>query len=216
MDTNVNEISTGGIDAGLLATVIHELNLARRFISSYPKGHPVVSTSCERAADMFARLFSTQDEITIGVAKETLLLGADSLDRLTPVVKGVARILFHHGIALISFRKGLTAGEIEEFNGILRLKRSSIAAAGGIEQLMQEAGIEHLRVRKICYDAFRASDELSECGQMEVLSPWEAFVRRLTATTLAPPSDGDFSVGPVELAEIVNDRYSITLPGGAR
>jgi len=212
MHPSVNDNSTGGIDNGLLTEIVHEFNLARRNVLSYPKGHPVVSRTCERVAGLFDRLFTGRGEITFGVAKETLLFGADSLDRFTPAVKGVAGMLFHHGIALVTFMKGLSPGEIEAFSGILGLKRTGIAAAGGIEQLMREAGIEHLRVRKICYDAFRASDELSECGQLEILTPWEGFVRRLSAATLEPPPDGDFPAGPSELAGLVNDRYSIT-PG---
>ncbi|MRR58244.1 MAG: HEAT repeat domain-containing protein [Deltaproteobacteria bacterium] len=211
MDTNVNENSTGGFDAGLLATVIHELNLARRYVSSYPKGHPVVSTSCERAADMFARLFSTRDEITIGVAKETLLLGADSLDRLTPVVKGVARILFHHGIALISFRKGLTAGEIEKFNEILLSKRGHIAAGGGIEKLVPEAGIEHLQIRRIRYDSFQVSDDLSDSEQRGRVtsSIWESFVRRVMQNELSDSGITDDPVAPEDLAEFLNSKSGV-------
>jgi hypothetical protein len=206
MDTNVNENPTGGIDTGLLATIIHELNLARRYVSSYPKGHPVVSRSCERAAEMFGRLFSTQDEITLGITKESLLLGADSLERLTPVAKGVARILFHHGIALITFRKGLTSQEIEKFNEILMSKRERVAACGGIEKLVSEAGIGHLQIRKIRYDAFQVSDEPSggELRGRESSSLWESFVRRIMQDDLSSAGIQDCPVTPEELAEILN------------
>jgi len=209
MNTNAIENPDGGIDNGLLAEIVHELNLAHRNVSAYPKGHPVVSRSCEKVTELFDRLFSSRREITFGVAKETLLFGADSLARLNPMVKGVARILFYHGIALITFRKGLSPREIEAFNGILALKRERVAAEGGIEQLMLHAGIEHLRISRIRYDAFHAEEDPLEGEQRDgyVPSLWERFVDGLMRNIpLAAPSGGCPDI-PEYLAVVFNDRY---------
>lgn len=209
MDTNFIKNPTGGIDDGLLAEIVHEFNLARRNVSSYPKGHPVVARSCERVADLFERLLSDRDELTFGIAKETLLFGADSLARTTPAVKGVARVLFYHGIALITFRKGLTPKEIEEFNGILALKRARISADGGMDQLMHRAGIENLRITRIRYDAFHAGGDSAGSDRYDpaLSSLWECFVRGLMQDVPSLGSDGDVPATPEALAELLNGLY---------
>lgn len=205
MDNYRNEISTEGIDPALLATIVHELNLARRHVSSYPKGHPVVSNSCERVVQHFSTLFAARDAITIGVAKETLFLEGQSLERLTPVVKEIARALFHHGLALVTFRDGLSAAEIEKFNRILMWKRAEIAAGGGIEKVALDAGLEHIRITRIRYDYFQRDDGPVPEGVGESSSLWETFVQRLVKGEPCGASSADCPVTPEKMAGMLNE-----------
>ena len=155
------EIVSVGLDAAFIGTVVRELGSAHRTVSSYPKGHPVVVQACERSAAMLARVCANHESITLGVARDTLMIGEGSLGVLAPVARNYVRTLAHHGVARIAFRKGVTAAEIEGFSQILTAKRADVAAKGGIEQVVQGAGIRHLQVCSIQYDAFQAAGAVS-------------------------------------------------------
>jgi hypothetical protein len=219
MDNGGTENVSVGLDIGLIATVVRELAGARRNVSSYPKGHPVVVRTCERAAELLARLCADREEITLGVARETLMIGEGSLGTLVPAARNFARTLAHHGIALITFHKGVTAAEIEAFSQILTEKRAKISAEGGIEQIVQGAGIRHLKVCGIQYDAFQVAENApggKDDGQRPCCSSlWETFVLSLMQggdALFRTGSDLKSPVSPEDLAGMVNSQAPNSLP----
>lgn len=208
MDASTSESSLTSLDTGLLSKIIHEFNIARRYVSSYPKGHPVVTGSCERVAGLFHQLFDSRDELTMGIAKDSLVIDGHSFDRITPFARHFARSLFYHRVALVTFQKGLTAGEVERFNDILTAKREQIAAQGGIEVAFREAGLLNPRIVEISYDAFHAAGDISDGDERDGIAPsslWETFVQDLLQDTfpssLTPPSS-DAALGPESLLSI--------------
>ncbi len=183
MENERTEVISAGLDVSLIGAVVRELAGAYRNVSSYPKGHPVVVQACERAAGMLAQVCANRETITLGVARETLMIGDSSLGTLVPAARNYVRTLAHHGVALLTFRKGVTAVEIEGFCQILVEKRSEISANGGIEYVVRGAGIRHLEVSSIQYDAFQAVEDVpGEIGSQQGPirhSLWETFIRRL-------------------------------------
>ncbi len=210
MDASTPESPLTSLDTGLLSKIIHEFNIARRYVSSYPKGHPVVTGSCERVAGLFHQLFDSRDELTMGIAKDSLVIDGCSLDRITPFARHFARSLYYHHVALVTFQKGLTAGEVERFNDILTAKREQIAAQGGIEAAFREAGLLNPRIMEISYDAFHAAGDISDGGERDGSAPsslWETFVQELLRDThpssLTAPSS--YAVlGPESLLAILH------------
>jgi hypothetical protein len=205
MNASTPESALTSLDTGLLSALIHEFNIARRYVSSYPKGHPVIKGSCEKVAGLFQRLLGSRDELTMGVAKDSLLIEGHALDRITPLARHFARSLYYHRIALVTFQKGLTAGEVEAFNGILTAKREQIAACGGIEVVFRDAGLSNPRIMEIRYDAFHAVGDISDDDERDAGAPpslWEAFVREILPSPLTPPSS-DAVMDPEELLGVI-------------
>ncbi|MGA7826204.1 MAG: HEAT repeat domain-containing protein [Geobacteraceae bacterium] len=208
-----------GLDVALIGAAVRELAGARRNVSSYPQGHPVVAQSCERAAEMLGRLCSDRETICLGVSRETLVTDRGSLVALVPASRNFVRTLAHHGVVSLTCRKGVTAGEVELFNQIITEKRAHIFAKGGIEQVVHDAGIRNLEVSCIQYEAFQAA----ESGQQEDLwheipyrrSLWETFVSRYVQEAKDTFSSGEElkgSVSPENLAGIVNSRSHESIP----
>ncbi len=56
------------LDARLLSDAVIELNIARRNVSVYPKGHYLVEKSLNRTFDFFKSLFDLRSEITIALS----------------------------------------------------------------------------------------------------------------------------------------------------
>jgi len=219
MESERTEVVSLGLDVGLIREVVRELAGAHRNVSSYPKGHPVVVQACERAAGILANVCANREAITLGVARETLMVGEGSLGTLVPAARNLVRILAHHGVALITFRQGVTSVEIEGFCQILTEKRAEVSAKGGIEQVLYGAGIRHLKVCSIQYDDFQAVKNVPQGEGLEqdpcCRSLWETFIVRLMQGTddhfLTVKGLGS-PLSPQEMVGLVNSQSHESIP----
>lgn len=209
MDTNSSELCLSSPDSELFSRILQELTICRRNVSSYPKGHPVVAASCEKVAGLFTRLFESREELTVGIGRDSLCIDGRSFQRLTPVARAFTKPLLYHHVAVITFARGITAREIENFNVILAAKRESVSASGGIETVVRDAGFENLRVRAVRYDCVHVSDDIAsaeEDGRQGTSSLWESFVlEMMRADTPSFPMDAvsDTVAGPEALLGIL-------------
>lgn len=214
MEINPTDSIADGPESVLLSTIVYEFNVSRRYVSAYPKGHPIVASSCGKLSSLFSRLFETRDAVTLGIAKDALILDTMPLSRQNPVFKDFARTLFSRGIAVITFLSGVNQEEILAFNGLLAERREQIRARGGIENCMSDSGISHILVTKIDYDAFHATEQpLTRNDSDDSASPgtlWETLVNSLMEggpTGSGSPAPHPDQVDPAELAEILNTRF---------
>lgn len=212
MDPSLHtDIQSSGIDIKVLSSLIIELNISRRNFKSYPKGHPVIETAFQKAISIYNKLLEAQDEISIGVAKDALMYGPTILEKNNLVFRDFARVLFEHGIGVLTLRRGLTTKELENFNVILGLKRDEINRYGGIETLWEKGHIASLAITAIRYDLFMAVDnETDEDGSQAAASEgiWERFTRGLMDGTISHhDGQAEANVEPEVLASILNSKY---------
>ena len=203
------------LDTKALSDFIFELNISRRCVTSYPKGHPLISASMKKVVNLLPKLLEFREEITLGIARDTLIFGKSFLDRKNPVYQDYAKILFHHGIAALKIEKELEPEELLRFNEILSQNWEKIREEGGIERVVDAAGIRHLRVKAIEYGLFRATED----DQLEVPTNggqdkknstiWGDFVRALLDGTLDPSGERlpiTADIDPAILAQIMNQQ----------
>lgn len=206
-------------DTKNLSAFIIELNIALRLVTSYPKDHPVVTSSLQKVLELLEKLQESGEEITIGVARDSLMAGHSALDGRNPVYKNLARVLFDHDIAAITFKKNTTQEELKNFCGLMFRKRDDIRESGGIEKVAAEAGISNILVKKINYSYFTTTEEDrivpsgSEGIKKDESSLWESFVHGLLDGKLDPSGVGVDLPGALEpgfLADMINglDRRS--------
>ena len=97
------------IDTRLLSDAVIELNISRKNVSIYPPGHIQITKSIDRAYEVLIKLFEIRQEMTLGVAKDTLFVGQDYLDQRNPVYRDFALSMNQQGIAAVTFMRGSTA-----------------------------------------------------------------------------------------------------------
>ena len=119
MNTKRQENSSSPLDTGLLSDFIFELTICSRCVTAYPSGHPFIKASLEKATNRIPQLFEFREEITLGVARETLVFDQTLLDKKNPVFKEYAKILFRHNIGALTFEKKIEFEELVHFNEIL-------------------------------------------------------------------------------------------------
>src|SRR5512143_490435 len=179
------------LDMRLLTEAVIELNISRKNVGIYPPGHIQIAKSIDRVFQFLERLFEIRSEMTLGVAKDTLLVGQDYLDQKNPVYRDFALSMNQRGIAAVTFVRGLEREELTRFHRILTTKPDDIEAAGGIEKVMAGSSIGHIRIMAVDYGSFHVTEEQEiatpqgKADEKQDLALWQDFVSHLSAGTLA-------------------------------
>ncbi len=218
------------LDTKLLSEAIIELNISRKNVGIYPPGHIQITRSIDRACEILRRLFEIRQEMTLGVAKDTLLVGQDYLDQKNLVFRDFALSLHQQGIAAVTFISGLDKDEMVRFHRVLTTKPDDIRALGGIEKVISNLSIPHIRILPIDYGSFHLTEEqeifrprargeggehagaIGGAGDEASAGMWQDFVSHLTEGKLAGPEGQGVSlkdagqIDPVELARLLNER----------
>ena len=209
------------LDTRMLSDAVIELNISRKNVSIYPPGHIQITKSIDRAFEVLLRLFEIRQEMTLGVAKDTLFVGQNYLDQRNPVYRDFALSMNQQGIAALTFISGLDREELVRFHRIISSRPEEIEVLGGIAKVVANAGIPHIRVMAIDYSSFHLTEEKEifkthtkagdKPGDKPGAGVWQDFVSLLSTGTLATGSDGvslkDASqIDPIELAKLLNER----------
>ncbi len=205
------------LDTRLLSEAVIELNISRKNVGIYPASHIQITRSIDRAYDILRKLFEVRNEMTLGVAKDTLLVGQDYLDRKNPVYRDFALSLNLQGVAAVTFMQGLDKEELVRFHRVLTTKPEEIRAAGGVEKIMAGANTPHIKIQGIDYASFHLTEEkeiiLPRAGGREKTGStmWQDFVAQLVTENLDVSGQGKSmkdipEIDPAELAQLLNER----------
>ncbi len=139
------------LDARLLADAVIELNISRRSVSIYPPDHPVTRESVGRAFEFLLKLFELRGTITLGIAKDILVVDEHVLDRKNPVFREFALSLHEKGIAAVTFVLGLTVDELQGLHEIITDRGFTHKEIG---ESAQKKGIRNIRITPLDVSKF--------------------------------------------------------------
>lgn len=218
-DPSYNAAARDTASAPLLVKLIRELNVSRRYMGAYPRGHQVVDASLATVLDSYAAFLGERDEVALGVAGSALLLGDQPVDKANPVMRDFARVLHERGIGVLSLTPGLTREELRRFIIVLGSKREKIYGAGGIRSVWEKSGITSLGIREIRYDLFSVTEDApvqpgkagGDSGDI-----WERFALALKSGGMASGMPDDGMLDPELVAEALNRQFgedALSAPG---
>jgi hypothetical protein len=192
------------LDTRLLSEAIYELNISRHNVSIYPRNHPIVEKSLNQAYSFLLKLFELRSTITIAIAKDTLIIDDNYLDKQNPVYTDFARCLSQKSIASLTFTHGLTKEELYAFHRFLLTDVQDPSSEHMLE-LLNGCHLTHIQVGLIDYSAFSFSEgELSPEDRKTAL--WEQYVYGLLEGKLATQDSSEIVRGipPEKLAAMIN------------
>jgi hypothetical protein len=209
------------LDTSLLSDAVIELNISRKNVGIYPPGHIQITKSIDRAFEVLLKLFEIRQEMTLGVAKDTLFVGQNYLDQRNPVYKDFALSMNQQGIAAVTFVRGLDREELVRFHRIITTKPDEITSLGGIAKVVENVSIPHIRVMAIDYASFHLTEEKEifksqlkpgeKPGDKPGAGLWQDFISLLSTGTLTTTGEGispkdSSQIDPTELAKLLNER----------
>lgn len=202
------------LDTKLMSDFIYSMNIARRQVQAYPPGHKVISVAANRLVSVLPKLLEFRPEFTLGIARDTLLVGGQVLDSKNPIYRDFATYLFESRVASLTIARDLTAGDVCKFFEILRDKPEKVVKRGGLHRIMTHAAIKGISAQEIDFQAFHATEvdkvhpPKAKLVEDETSVLWKSFVNGLVAGTLDPegerlsPAASQFD--PELLADILN------------
>ncbi len=199
------------IDARLLSEAVIELNISRRSIGLYPPEHPIAEESINRAFELLKNLFEIRSSITLGIAKNTLVIDKYTLDKKNPVFSEFALSLHNKGLAAITFYNGLEVEELVSLHELITMREGPNGKA-----LLENAGkkgIRHIKLSLIDLSKFDFIQGAFKPGALES-KLWEDYVYGLLEGKLAEnEAEGIIlTIPPEQIAVFINNRISEDTP----
>ena len=195
------------IDAKLLSAAVIELNISRRSVGLYPPEHPIAKESINRAFELLNKLFELRNSITLGIAKDTLVIDEYTLDSKNPVFSEFALSLHDKGIAAITFYSGLEAVELVSLHKLITMHEGPTGKA--LLDTEEIKSLRHIRLNLVDLSSFSFVKNSFKPGALEP-NLWEDYVYGLLQGRLADKEADSviLSIPPEQIAAIINSHVS--------
>jgi len=209
VDKNLEAAKKKEEQSRLLASFIHELNITRRHLQTYPAGHPIIDSAYEKLQKLLVPLFSEYPAFAFGVAKGALLFDHQWLDRDNARINDFAKVLSKLGIAAVHFHAQPEKAELLGFAELINSDPSKISTAGGLEKLLKQQQFSCLEIIPVDYSVFRLTEQDVNKEELDE-KLWENFISRLLENSAQLPSDTSRTeLDPALVAEILNRNFAL-------
>jgi len=198
-------------DVLALTSFIHELNIARRHLLTYPPGHPMITSATGKVLDLLNPLFAHHNSISLGVAKNSLLFEKQWLDKNNRSVVDFSRSLTELDIAAVHFREQPDEQELIKLATLLNSDRQTVNQLGGLEAYLQALQLRRTEITPVDYTAFKTTELTAEEQQQAATNLWEDFLNSLLDESLGQQQGATrlSSLDPKAIADFLNRNYSI-------
>jgi HEAT repeat protein len=199
------------IDAKLLSEAVIELNISRRSVGLYPPEHPILKSSIEKAFELLRKLFELRNSITLGIAKDALVIDEYTLDKKNPVFREFALSLHGKGIAAVTFDSALEVGELVSLHELITMREGPVGNA--LLKLAEQKGLRHIQLSPIDLSVFNFMEGKTGAG-FSASKLWEDYIYGLLEGKLATGDAEDLIVHipPEQVAFYVNMQMAEDAP----
>lgn len=195
----------------LLSTFIHELNITRRHLQTYPTGHPIIAKGIENVLQRLTPLFRQYPSISLGVAKNSLLFEHQWFKQEDARVRDFALALSKRDIAAVHFTTKPSRSELLKFAAFLNLDQQDVEGRGGIGPLLESLQLTQIKLTPVDYSAFRTTENEPQASGQQAATLWEDFLSRLLEGSLTDKQHQKLAtLSPQAIAEILNKNYVLT------
>jgi hypothetical protein len=201
-------------DVRLLSEAVIELNISRKNVELYPPDHPIIKESIDRTLEHFKKLFKLRSTITLGIAKNTLVVDDLTLDKKNPIFQDFALSLFSKGIAAITFYAGLDIKDLIVLHELIIMRQGPIGEA--LVKLAEMKDLKHIKLSPLDLSVFEFKDGQLRLGVLES-KILEDYVYGLLEGRLADKDAEDLvnKIPPEQMASLINNQIQEDAPGKA-
>jgi hypothetical protein len=135
-----------------LADFLIEFSIALHKHAMYPGGHPTLGPAAEGVARRLDSLLLERGTLSLGVAREQLIIEGVATDPRNPVLKDLADRLHRHHLGAISFHRGVSPFELEEALKVVATDADRGADPIGLRQSGNIPSWKHLQLFPLTFD----------------------------------------------------------------
>ncbi len=158
--------ATSAILSRDLSDFVIELSIALHKHAMYPDGHPSLETSRTRVLRRLDSLLAERSTLSLGVARDQLIIEGVATDPRHPLLHGLARQLHAHDAGAVKFLAGVAD---EEMDQVLRMlarepERDESPRAKAPNGSHQVPSWPHVRLFPLSYDQLELMDDREDAG----------------------------------------------------
>jgi hypothetical protein len=192
-----------------LADFLVEFSIVLHKRSMYPPGHPHIQNSAVRFSNRMGALLEGRESVTLGVARNRLVIGASTTDPKNALLRELSQRLHRHRIASVQLARGATLEEIDAVLTALSADPQRDEGEGPLGKRLDKVGPwEHIRLRAMGFDKFTlnaagGSEPITE-GSAAERDAWVELARLALSTGQdeEPPGDAD----PLVVAKAIGQK----------
>lgn len=202
-------------DVPRLAEIITEFNRARSNSAIYPPHHPQIAESLDRTFQGLRELIEIRPELTLGAARDALLMAGKTLDPRNAAFREFALTLSSRNVLSITFERGFTREDLLRLHQVLSRSPEDVTRSNGVQRLAEQAGLGHIRLQEVDYSRFRFTEESEisprrpgeDKGRDDRI--WENFAEQIlvgggTGPRTPAQLRGGGDADPVEISAFIN------------
>lgn len=210
----------GGPPAALsreLADFLIELSIGLHKNAIYPPGHPLLEGATSGIAQHLAALLKDRPSLSLGVARQQLIIEGVATDEGNPVLRDLAQRLHRHQLGAVKFTPGVTATEVAEVLATLATDAGRRARPLGLEgpDVLQQW--PHARLLPLTFGQLQLLDDEPDTAGDEDASAemrtdgrgaqlWIGLARASLAGEWSnQPSDSADSTDPTAVAKAIDE-----------
>ncbi|MEW5734079.1 MAG: hypothetical protein AB1921_04445 [Thermodesulfobacteriota bacterium] len=216
----IGPFGNDALDIKLVSDIIMQLNIVRKNSALYPKGHPQLDSSLSRLMGFLSQHFNYSRDLSLAVARDSLILGGLELPRNNPIFQEYAAFLHAKSIYHFAIMPGITPEEAHNFHLLLSGEKNLALPGESLTESLARLGIAHIELKLLDMSRFTFA-EVTEIDLEQQLaaegrsgSSWQTYIKTLlekgTEEAFTTDEGGIelSNVDPVKLAKFVNSLES--------
>jgi hypothetical protein len=136
-----------------LADFLIELSIGLHKHAMYPEGHPSLAPAAERVAQRLTPLVADRGSLSLGVARDQLVIEGVATDSKNPVLADLAGRLHRHHLGAVTFRRGCDAAQIRDCLATIAVEADRTGQPLGLGPSAQLTAWSDITLYSLTYDA---------------------------------------------------------------
>jgi hypothetical protein len=183
-----------------LSEFLIELSIALNKHAMYPDGHPSLWPAAVAVTQRAALLLDERPSLSLGVARQQLVIEGVATDPRHPVLGDLAGRLHRHHLGAVTFTRGVTPEEVSAVLKQVAIEADRSGQPLGLGPPERLAKHEHVRLHALTYERLELVDEGREAGGLVGAQLWVGLAR----AALAAEGSGDESTDAVVIAKAID------------
>src|SRR2546426_6048159 len=190
-----------------LADFLIELSIALHKHAMYPEGHPSLAPAAAGLTRRAALLLEDRATISLGVARNQLVIEGVATDPKHPVLRELAGRLHRHHLGAITFRRGVEQEEVADALRTLAIEAERTGQPLGLGDRDRLAAWPHVQLHALTYERLELTDQAGPVGEGDARAAqlWVGLARAALAT--APDDTRPTPTEPAVIAQAI-DQHS--------
>lgn len=165
-----------------LSEFLIELSIGVHRFAMYPPEHPSLAPAAENVIVRLAPLLESRRLLSIGVARDQLVIDGVATDPGHPVLSELARRLHAHQLGAVAFHRGAHIEEVEELLGRLAADPEREAEPLGLLPEKERPSWEGVRIFPVGYDQLDMGEEEDALEPSPSVELWVGLARAILAS----------------------------------